>query len=49
MGAGVPIVKFPTLDAITTSTVFRAPENFDKLAVELNASRIFDLTKLPHE
>ena len=41
--------NFPTLDAITTSTVIRAPENFDKLAVELNASRIFDLTKLPHE
>ena len=41
--------NFPTLDAITTSTVIRAPENFDKLAVELNASRIFDLTKLPHD
>ena len=49
MGAGVPIVKFPTLDAITTSTVIRAPENFDKLGVKLNASSIFDLTKRPHD
>ena len=37
-----------TLDAISTSTVIRTPENFDKLAVELNASSILDLTKLLH-
>ena len=41
--------NLPTLDAITTSTVIRAPENFDKLAVDSNASSISDLTKLPHD
>ena len=41
--------NFPTLDAITTSTVIRAPENFDKLAVELNASSTSDLTKLRYD